>query len=66
VLIGKCYYHPISKKLLFELVWAGTPFVPACGKQRQAHLQESEFIMDYKVNSRTAKVTQKNPVQKNK
>jgi hypothetical protein len=42
--------------------WWRKPFIPALGRQRQA---EFEASLVYKVSSRTARATQKNPVSKN-
>jgi flagellar biosynthesis/type III secretory pathway protein FliH len=38
---------------------------PALGRQRQVDLYEFEASLVYKVSSRTARVTQRNPVSKN-
>jgi hypothetical protein len=40
------------------------PLVPALGRQRQA-ISEFEASLVYKVSSRTARATQRNPVSKN-
>ena len=39
-----------------------TPLTPALGRQRQAYLYEFEASLVYKVSSRTARTTQRNPV----
>jgi hypothetical protein len=44
-------------------VWWRTPLIPALGRQRQP---EFEASLVYKVSSRTARATQRNPVSKNK
>ena len=41
------------------------PFIPALGRQRQADLCEFRVSLLYGVSSRTAKVTQRNPVSRN-
>ena len=38
------------------------PFNPALGRQSQADLCEFEVSLAYRVSSRTARVTQRNPV----
>jgi hypothetical protein len=43
-------------------VWWLIPLIPALGRQRQVNFQAS---LVYKVSSRTARDTQKNPVSKN-
>jgi hypothetical protein len=45
--------------------WWRTPLIPALGRQRQ---EDSEFeaSLVYRVSSRTARATQRNPVSKNK
>jgi hypothetical protein len=45
-------------------VWWRTPLIPALGRQRQA-ISEFEASLVYKVSSRTARATQRNPVSKN-
>jgi hypothetical protein len=40
------------------------PLIPALEKQRQEDLYEIEASMVYKVSSRTAKATQRNPILK--
>jgi hypothetical protein len=42
-----------------------TPLIPALGRQRQG-ISEFEASLVYKVSSRTARATQRNPVSKNK
>jgi hypothetical protein len=49
--------------------WWRTPLIPALGRQRQAlslRISEIEGSLVYKVSSRTARATQRNPVSKNK
>lgn len=41
------------------------PFIPAPRRQRQMDLYEFEASVVYRVNSRTAKATQRNPVLTN-
>jgi hypothetical protein len=43
--------------------WWRTPLIPALGRQRQAEFEDS---LVYKVSSRIARATQRNPVSKNK
>jgi len=43
-----------------------TAVIPALGRQRQAHLCEFKSTLLYRVSSRTARATQRNPVLKNK
>jgi hypothetical protein len=38
------------------------PLIPALGKQRQAIFSEFEASLVYRVSSRTARATQRNPV----
>jgi hypothetical protein len=45
--------------------WWPTPLITALGRQRQA-ISEFEASLVYKVSSRTARATQRNPVSKNK
>ena len=42
------------------------PLIPALGRQRQANLCEFEASLVYKINSRTARATQRNPVSNQK
>jgi hypothetical protein len=44
-------------------VWWGTPLIPALGWQRQ---MKFEACLVYRVISRTARATQRNPVSKTK
>jgi hypothetical protein len=44
--------------------WWHTPLIPAFWRQRQA-ISEFEASLVYKVSSRTARATQRNPVSKN-
>jgi hypothetical protein len=46
-------------------VWWRTPLIPALGRQRQA-ISEFEANLVYKVSSRTARATQRNPVKEKK
>jgi hypothetical protein len=43
--------------------WWRTPLIPALGRQRQA-ISEFEASLVYRMSSRTARATQKNPVSK--
>jgi hypothetical protein len=43
--------------------WWHTPLIPALGRQRQA-ISEFEASLVYRVSSRTARATQRNPVSK--
>ena len=52
---------PIKDKDLAQ-VWWHTPLLPALGRQRQEDLCELEASLVYKESSRTARVTQENPV----
>jgi hypothetical protein len=49
------------QKCLSCRAWWHTPLIPALGKQ----ISEFEASLVYKVSSRTARATQKNPVSKN-
>ena len=42
------------------------PLIPALGRQRQVDLCEFEASLVYRVSSRTARATQRNPVSKTK
>jgi hypothetical protein len=42
-----------------------TPLIPALERQRQADLCEFEASLVYRANSRTVRVTQRNPILKN-
>ena len=42
------------------------PLIPALGRQRQANLYEFKANLVYRVNSRTTRVTQRNPSSKKK
>jgi hypothetical protein len=42
------------------------PLIPIFGRQRQEDLCELEASLDYRVSSRIAKATQRNPVSKKK
>jgi hypothetical protein len=44
----------------------GTPLIPALRRQTQADLCEFKAILVYRVNFRTARATQRNPVSKKK
>jgi hypothetical protein len=44
--------------------WWRTPLIPALGRQRQV-ISEFEASLVYRVSSRTARATQRNPVSKN-
>jgi hypothetical protein len=46
--------------------WWRTPLIPALGRQKQARISEFEASLVYRVNSRTARTIQRNPVSKNK
>ena len=43
-----------------------TPLIPALRSQRQVDLSEFKASLVYRVNSRTAKATQRNPISKTK
>ena len=45
--------------------WQHTPLIPALGRQRQVDFCEFKANLVYKASSRTAMVTQRNPVLKN-
>jgi hypothetical protein len=53
-----------KKKAVLSQVWWCTPLIPALGRQRQA-ISEFEASLVYRVSSRTARATQRNPVSKN-
>jgi hypothetical protein len=44
--------------------WWHTPLIPAHGRQRQGELCEFEASLVYRVSSRSAKATQRNPISK--
>jgi hypothetical protein len=44
----------------------GTPLIPTLGRQRQVDLCELEASLVYRVSSRVARATHRNPVLKNK
>ena len=46
--------------------WWRMPVIPALGRYRQADVCEFEVSLDYKVSSRIARATQRNPILKNK
>ena len=54
-----------SKNVLVVVQWWHTPLIPALGRPRQADLCEFEASLVYRVSSRTARDTQRNPVSKN-
>jgi hypothetical protein len=45
--------------------WWRTPLIPALGRQRQAQISEFQASLAYRVSSRTARTTQRNPVSEN-
>jgi hypothetical protein len=55
-----------TKKLKGTGWWWCTPLISAPRRQRQAHLCEFKASLVYRMNSRTAKVTQRNPILKTK
>jgi hypothetical protein len=60
--------HSHFKKLGSSRAWWQTPLILALGRQRQADFWISEFeaSLVYKVSSRTARATQRNPASKTK
>jgi hypothetical protein len=52
-----------NKNRTLSREWWRTPLVPALGRQRQA-ISEFEASLVYKVSSRTARATRRNPVWK--
>jgi hypothetical protein len=50
--------NPLSR------AWWCTPLIPALGRQRQV-ISEFEASLVYRVSSRTARATQRNPASKN-
>lgn len=57
--------YQIDKNKQTKQNQAGHPLViPSLGKQRQVDLYEFEVVLVYRVSSRTARVTQSNPVLK--
>jgi len=62
-------YHCFIKKVRLPWVtglWWPTPLIPELRRQRQAELCEFKASLVYRVNSRTAKAMQRNPVSKRK
>jgi hypothetical protein len=57
----------MKKKKNLSQTWWRTPLIPALGKQHLGSRWISEFkaSLVYKVSSRTARATQRNPVSKN-
>jgi hypothetical protein len=55
----------LSKNCFSAGSWWRTPLISALGRQRQAN-SEFEASLVYKVSSRTARATQRNPDRKNK
>jgi hypothetical protein len=54
----------IKKKFISAGQWWRTPLIPALGRKRQV-ISEFEVSLVYKVSSRTARATQRNPVSQN-
>jgi Sec-independent protein translocase protein TatA len=60
-----CNQHALSKTKHLAGQWYCTPLIPALGRQRQAWISEFKASLIYRVSSRTARATQRNPVSKN-
>ena len=58
-------YYTVSSENIYKS-GSGTSSIPALGRQRQADLSEFEASLVYRVNSRTVRAAQKNPISKNK
>jgi hypothetical protein len=53
----------VKKDTLCQVWWL-KPLIPALGTQRQADICEFEASLVYRVSSRAARATQRNPVSK--
>ena len=56
----------LFKSSILCQVWWGKPLIPALGGGRGRWISEFKASLVYKVSSRTAMATQRNPVSKNK
>jgi hypothetical protein len=57
--------RPVQQNSVHAGQWWCTPLIPALGRQRQED-HEFEASLVYRVSSRTARATQRNPVSKKK
>ena len=57
-------FRAIEHLPFYKAWWLLIPFVPALERQRQVNLCEFEASLVYRVSSRTARDTQRNPVPK--
>jgi hypothetical protein len=56
--------YSIIKNQRYSQVWWHTPLIPALSRGRGRRISESEASLVYKVNSRTVRAIQRNPVSK--
>ena len=63
--LNRTYVSNGSEKTKWAGQWGHTPLIPALRKQRQADLCEFRACLVYRVSSRTASATQRNPVLEN-